>query len=162
MGGLIEANPDQEPDYSSIDSQPPWGTRLGFTSFVLSIWLFGTMMHFRDTLFPSSWLSWTAPEYWTLVGLSATIFALIFGFRVQRLTDRLKSEDRDALIMFRNFERLVAENKLPRSVLDDVRKLDTARPLVLASTYDSIRRRCVKRTWQIRRSQRIFSNFRIL
>ena len=139
MGGLIEANPDQEPDYVSIDSQPPLGTRLGFTSLILSIWLFGTIVYFRDDAFPSSWLSWSVSEYWSLVGLSATIFALILGFRVQRLTDRLTSEDKEALAMFRQFERLVGKKKLPRRVLTEVRKLDTARPQALAIAYENVR-----------------------
>ena len=116
MNGLIESNPDDEPDYDKLDSERPWGTRLGFTSLILSLWCFGSIVYLRDEIYPASWLSWEIPEYWSLVALSATVFALIYGFRVARLTTRLVDEDKQMLRAFRKFERLVGEGILPATL----------------------------------------------
>lgn len=141
MNGLIESNPDEEPDYTKIDSDRPWGTRLGFTSLIMSLWTFGTVVYLRDEVLPASWLSWSGSEYWTLVSLSATVFALIFGFRVARLTSRLVEEDRQMLETFRGFERLVRSQKLPEDTLLAVRRFDTANPRNVATTYNLLRTR---------------------
>ena len=141
MNGLIEANPDEEPDYDALNSTPPWGTRLGFTSLILSLWLFGSLVYLRDEVLPAKWLAWSGPDYWALITLSATVFALIFGFRVARLTGRLNDEDRQMLAAFRKVERLVRLNKLPESALEEFRALDTARPANIGDIYDKIRQR---------------------
>ena len=141
MNGLIESNPDEEPDYEKMDSEKPWGTRLGFTSLILSLWLFGSFVYLRDEIAPEGWISWRTDEYWTLVSLSATVFALIFGFRVARLTGRLIEEDKQMITTFRRFERLVRSNILPPETLDEVRRFDTSRPDTISSSYHELRQR---------------------
>ena len=141
MNGLIESNPDEEPDYDELETERPWGTRLGFTSLVLSLWTFGSFIFLRDEISSESWLEWTGSEYWTVVSLSATIFALIFGFRVARLTSRLAEEDKNMLLIFRKFERLVRNGIVPADTLDEVRRFDTSRPNNIATRYEIVRGR---------------------
>ena len=83
---LLQLKPDKERDLSKFGKEALPGTRLGFVAFILSIWMFGTAVYLRDEIIPDGWLSWGANDYWGLIALSATVFALILGFRVARLT----------------------------------------------------------------------------
>lgn len=136
--GLIQANPDQERDYAKFESKRPWGARLGLTSLVLSIWAIGTTMYLRDDVLPKAWLSWSESEYWELVGLSATIFALIYGFRVSRLTARVTEEDKRMLEFFRDVEMCVHERKMSPSILSAVREIDRGYDTDLRTYYNQV------------------------
>ena len=136
--GLIQANPDQERNYAKFESRRPWGTRLGLTSLVLSIWAIGTMIYLRDDLLPKVWLSWSESEYWGLVGLSATIFALIYGFRVSRLTARLADEDKRMLEFFRDVEMCVHDRQISPSILSAMREIDRGYDTDLRAYYNQV------------------------
>lgn len=135
---LIQSKPDRLRDPVPFGKAGTPNARLGFTAFILGIWIFGTILYTRDEIFPNSWLAWGAGEYWGLIALSATVFALILGFRVARLTTRIGREDEIMLSLFRDCEHLV-DRGLEDDVLNLLLDLDTARPGELLSTYNSIR-----------------------
>ena len=139
MNCFITSNPDDEGDYQAVELEAPWGVRLGFASLVFSIWSFGSLIYVRDELFPTRWLQWRGGDYWTVVALSATIFALIIGFRIARLTNRSADEDEGILAAFRKFEWIVNAGSLPPDALEDLRRLDTASPRNVLSRYERIR-----------------------
>ena len=136
---LIQAKPDEERSYAEFGKESLPGTRLGFTAFILSIWVFGTIVHLRDEVMPSGWLAWSTAEYWTLMALSATVFALILGFRVARLTTRISNEDRVVLSLFRNCDYLIRRKVIPARTRDAVAALDTAHPSELLDCYNKVR-----------------------
>ena len=90
---LIQLNPDKERDAAPFEKSVRSGTRLGFTVLTLCIWSFGTFVYMRDELLPGDRLLWSQEGYWGLIALSATVFALILGFGVTRLSSRVAHED---------------------------------------------------------------------
>lgn len=139
---LIQSRPDQHRDPSEFDQEEmPSRGRLGFNSFVLSIWAFGTLIYARDEILPQSWLEWRVGEYWGLVALSATIFALMLGFRVVRLSTRIDREDELTVALFRNCEHLVRRGLLPSEVLESLCLIDMTRTRDFIDTYASVRSR---------------------
>ncbi|MYH71527.1 MAG: hypothetical protein F4153_02960 [Acidimicrobiia bacterium] len=128
---LIQANPDRESDVTVFGERPMHGNRMGFTTMILTLWFFGAAIYLRDDLLPSEWLKWQGPDYWGVVALSATVFALIFGFRVARLTTRINREDEAMLELFRRFEHLLMspnQGILDPNVIHHLRNLDRASP----------------------------------
>ena len=136
---LIQLKPDEERDYSRFKRDARPGTRLGFTAFILSIWTFGTVIYLRDEILPSTWLMWPADEYWAVIALSATIFALILGFRIARVTARIGREDELIIGLFRDSEHLVQRGVLREQVIPDLADFDTAGTRELRRIYNSIR-----------------------
>ena len=136
---LIQLNPDQERDVAPFGKAPRSGSRLGFTVFILSIWTFGTFTYVRDELLPADQLIWNQEEYWGLIALSATVFALILGFRVARLSSRITHEDEMTFELFRECELLVGLKVLPDDTLEMLSDLDTAPPEKLRVSYNEIR-----------------------
>ena len=136
---LMQIKPDEERDFERLGKERQQGGRLGFTVFILSIWVFGTAVLLRDKVFPKTRLIWTLDEYWSLLALAATIFALILGFRVARLSSRLAQEDEMMLNLFRDCEDLVRQGRIDPAVLDTLMTMDTARPRELLETYNSVR-----------------------
>ena len=137
---IIQSSPDADPEFARADVEPPSSGRLGFTSLVLAIWFFGGFIYLRDEMLPTAWLNWSQPEYWAVVALSATVFALIFGFRVARLTSRLALEDEITIRLFRRAEQLLAANDSRDDTLAALRRLDTASAANLPGRYARVRR----------------------
>ena len=140
---LIQSRPDRLRDPTPFGKADTPNAKLGFTAFILGIWIFGTILYMRDEVFPDSWLTWGAGEYWGLIALSATVFALILGFRVARLTTRIGREDEIMLSLFRDCEHLT-DRGLDDEVLKLLLDLDTATPNELLTTYNSIRMKIKK------------------
>lgn len=138
---LVQKKPDKGRDPSRFDSDYEPRIRLGFTAFILSIWTFGTMILLRDAVIPESWLVWSGEEYWGLLAVSATIFALILGFRVSRLSSLIAKEDEMMLSLFRDAEHLSRIGVLDddMNIVNKLRKLDSARPHELRDIYNEIR-----------------------
>ena len=136
---LIQLKPDEERDVAPYGKAPRSGSRLGFTVFILSIWTFGTFTYVRDELLPADQLVWDQEEYWGLIALSATVFALILGFRVARLSSRITHEDEMTFELFRECELLVELKVLPPDTLKMLSDLDTAPPEKLRVSYNEIR-----------------------
>ena len=142
---LIQARPDQHRDLAEFGIEDTSGRgRLGFNSFILSIWTFGTIIYARDDIVSTSWLEWRSGEYWGLVALSATVFALILGFRIVRLASRIDQEDEITVRLFRDCEHLVRRKQLTPDVIDSLRLLDMTRTRELIDAYTSLRAKVVK------------------
>ena len=128
---LIQANPDRQSDVTVFGEKPTHGNRMGFTAMILALWFFGAAIYLRDKILPSGWVTWQGPDYWNVVALSATIFALIFGFRVARLANRRNNEDGAMLELFRRFENILLypdQRILDPSIIRHLQDLDRASP----------------------------------
>lgn len=99
--------------------------RVGFEVLVISIWLIGVIVYFRDWFFntaiEANWV-WSYHEYYTLVALSATIFTLILSFRITRLENRTAKEEDLAISIYTDLK-----NTYLNSSLDLVEKIDTTK-----------------------------------
>jgi len=137
---LIQSRPDQHRDLSQfgVDDSPSRG-RLGFKAFILSIWIFGTIIYTRDDILPKMWLDWKPKDYWALVALSATVFALILGFRVVRLAAQIDQEDDIMVRLFRDCEHLARRKHMCPDAIDNLRLLDMTRVRELSDAYSSLR-----------------------
>ena len=143
---LIQARPDQHRNLSAfgIENVSTRG-RLGFNAFILSLWTFGTVIYMRDDITSTALLEWKSGEYWGLLALSATVFALILGFRIVRLAARIDQEDEITVRLFRDCEHLVRRKQLTADVIEDVQLLDMTRTRQLVDAYTSLRAKVVFR-----------------
>ena len=136
---LLRAKPDEERDVAQFGKARARGIPLGFTAFILAAWFCGTIIVLRDEFMPSAWLSWQGDEYWSLMALSATVFALILGFRMARLTGRITREDEILLSLFRDGELLVRRQVLMPVTVEALAEFDTAAPRDARRCYNRIR-----------------------
>lgn len=136
---LIQLKPEQQEIYERFGKLILRNTRFGFVAFILSIWMFGTVLYLRDDFMPSSWLRWSTGDYLGLIGLSATIFALILGFRVARLTARINTEDEMMIELYNDCEYLYSQKIINAKIFEHLSDLDMAKPTELSAAYRSIR-----------------------
>ena len=136
---LVQLKPDEVRDASKHGKEAKRGTRIGFTALIISIWVFGTFLYVRDEIMPSSWVVSSTDGYWSLIALSATVFALMLGFRVARLTTRISHEDEAMFRLFRESEHLVRRGVLNDNIRKQLSELDTASPNQLLDVYRTIR-----------------------
>ena len=136
---LMHLKPDEVRDASKHSKEATRSTRLGFTALIMSIWVFGTFIYTRDEIMPSSWIVSSTDDYWSLVALSATVFALMLGFRVARLTTRISQEDEAMFRIFRDSEHLVRNGILTKDIRKNLAELDTAPPSKLLEAYRTVR-----------------------
>ena len=136
---LIQWKPDEERDLIRFSKAAVAGVRLGFTAFIMSIWFFGAVLLLRDEIMPSSWLIYSTDEYWGLTALSATVFALILGFRMARLSTRINKEDETMFSLFRDTEHLIRRDILSSTIKSKLANLDTSKPKDLLKNYNDIR-----------------------
>ena len=105
-------------------------TRMGFKSLVVAFWVCGTWVYVRDDLlgevFPGGWF-WPGMSYFQALALSATVFTLILSFRVARLADRTRDEDRQIFDLGQRFEVLLSRNVVNGGVLEHLGNIDSAR-----------------------------------
>ena len=84
--------------------------RVGFQWLVVSIWIAGVAIYFRDWVGSLSSVSWLweheIVDYYTIVALSVTVFTLILAFRASRLVQRTQEEEKLAFSLYRNLESL--------------------------------------------------------
>ena len=142
---LMHLKPDEVRDASKHSKEATRGTRLGFTALIMSIWVFGTFIYTRDEIMPSSWIVSSTDDYWSLVALSATIFALMLGFRVARLTTRISQEDEAMFRLFRDSEHLIRNGILTKDIRKNLAELDTAPPSKLLEAYRTVREDIISR-----------------
>ena len=136
---LIQLKPDEERDVSKFQKKPMPGVQLGFTAFIMSIWVFGVFIYVRDEIIPSSWIEFKIGEYWGLIALSSTVFALILGFRMSRLTAQINREDETMVNLFRSSEHLVKNGVFSSDILQQLSDLDSVRYINLRTQYNMIR-----------------------
>ena len=135
---LIQLKPDQERDVSQFGKEARSGVRLGFTVLIIMLWVSGTVLYLRDELVPPEWLTWPSGQFWAVIGLSATVFTLILGFRIARLTDRMKTEDELALSLFRDSQYLVQKGVLESNFVALLADFDTTSRHDLLDSYNAI------------------------
>lgn len=114
----------------NFDPEKRYGphSRVGFKALILGTWFFGTIVYFRDEIFGNIILVdfvWKGGEYWSALGLSATIFTLILAFRITRLVERTSREEERVVQLFRHLELMVTRRVLSPSILDDVLTIDS-------------------------------------
>ena len=137
---IMQSSPDEAPEYAGTPAGTPSGSRLGFTSLVLALWAFGALVYLRDELFPEQWLVWSTSDYWSLLSLSATVFALIFGFRVVRLSTRVSAEDELVIRLIRRSQHLPVPEQRKEALLSELHLLDISSPKSLPDHYYEVRR----------------------
>ena len=72
--------------------------RLGFRWLVISFWVCGVVVLFRDQWFTmwhgfDNWLWEGSTDYYAVLGLSTTVFVLVLSFRTIRINERTRHEN---------------------------------------------------------------------
>ena len=72
--------------------------RLGFKWLVISFWVCGVVVLFRDQWFTlwhgfDNWLWEGSTDYYAVLGLSTTVFVLVLSFRTIRINERTRHEN---------------------------------------------------------------------
>ena len=92
---------------SILVSIEAYTNRQGFRWLIISLWIIGLMVYFREEWINLPWLADGTPwewsiesvDYYSLIVLSATIFILILSFRISRLIERTNNEENQYLRM---------------------------------------------------------------
>ena len=110
---------------------------LGFKALIIAVWACGAMVNLR----PQSWL-WTGDtDYYTLLALSATVFTLIYAFRVARLSSRILDEDNHGFRLVRQLEAMARRGVVDPDVCDDILAINEMDGPRMQDAYNSARRR---------------------
>ena len=114
--------------------------RRGFNGLLLTLGLCGTFVYFRDYLFASIGLDYWQQglkEYFSVVGITATVFTLLLAFRVSRLVARTDAEENRVFITFRKLQILAIQAKvIDESILDCVLRIKAPQnPVDLQDAY---------------------------
>ena len=103
---------------------------LGLSWFAISIWVTGVVVLFRDSWFGNwlnnEWLWSGSTDYFALLGLSTTVFILIFSFRTLRTVDRIRQEEQSAFSVYWKIRLLKGQNA---EELNSIIKIDKSKSL---------------------------------
>lgn len=103
---------------------------LGLSWFAISIWVTGVVVLFRDSWFGNwlnnEWLWSGSTDYFALLGLSTTVFILIFSFRTLRTVDRIRQEEQSAFSVYWKIRLLKGKNA---EELNSIIKIDKSKSL---------------------------------
>ena len=117
--------PELEPSLESFTPRsetvpaPTVSARHSLRALVLSLIGCGTFIFFREEFFPVSDLGWTPGNYWAVLALASTVFALLLAFRLTRVEQLLLAEDYRTLGLVRRVE------MLPEAWFDNASNSDT-------------------------------------
>ena len=110
--------------------------RYGLKSLVLSLLYFGMFVYFRDDIFGKVDFGWDGGNYWAVLALASTVFALLYAFRLTRVESLILAEDYRTLSLARRIELLprtafgLSGELYDRStILRSIRKLNRANSL---------------------------------
>lgn len=117
--------------------------RFGFRSLILALWACGAFVYFRGGLAEhlelDDWL-WPPGEYFTAVGLAATVFTLILSFRVARLVTRTSDETNRAFALFSRIDLLASRGVIADEARGYILRIDAHENATdLADAYRSAR-----------------------
>ena len=117
--------------------------RFGFRSLILALWACGTFVYFRGQLADhfelSDWL-WPPGEYFTAVGLAATVFTLILSFRVARLVTRTSDETNRTFALFSRIDLLASREVIAGDIRNYILRIGAHENAAdLADAYHSAR-----------------------
>ena len=87
--------------------------RYSLKALVVSLLGFGTFIYFRHEFIASEVLSWVPGDYWAILGLASTVFALLLAFRLTRVESVLLAED------YRTFGLVRSVEMLPSRLFDE-------------------------------------------
>ncbi len=108
---------------------------LGFKALMIAVWACGALVYLR----PQTWLWQGDVSYFTTLALSATVFTLIFAFRVARLSTRILEEDNRGFLLVRRLEALAERGVVDPAVCEDILKVNEAEGPHVREAYDSAR-----------------------
>ncbi len=108
---------------------------LGFKALMISAWGCGALVYLR----PPTWLWEGEVSYFTTLALSATVFTLIFAFRVARLSARILDEDNRGFLLVRRLEALAERGVIDPAVCEDILEVNRADGPQVQEAYDSAR-----------------------
>lgn len=96
-------------------------SRLAFRTLIVSMWTAGVVVYFRDDWFDlvEYNLTWI-DDYWAAVTVAMTVFTLLIAFRINRVTDRLRSEENYKVSLVRHGESLQQLGLIDQSDLEDL------------------------------------------
>ena len=125
---LINADPERKKSSKVIDALESDDEKVGtiqerysLKALVVSLLLFGMLVYFRDELLAEADLSWSETgNYWAVLGLASTVFALLLAFRLTRVESLLLAEDHRTLGLARRIEALPDEVLVVDSELSDL------------------------------------------
>jgi len=135
---LIQVNPERNPRHLDLSKPEMAGVRLGFIVLTLAIWSSGTIIYLRDRFIPVEVSGWSLGDYLGLLGLSATIFALILGFRLSRLNSRVQQEDELMINLFHDCRVLYEAGVVSRTFMKSVCEFDEAGVGTLPHRYNDL------------------------
>ncbi len=114
----------------------------GYRAIVLSLWICGVIVAFREDWMPEVWVQSSVVEYWGIVGVCATVFVLIMSFRQSRLNERRTLMDEMTLRLHAKVSELAAAGSLRDGgeIALRLRELDTeTRPARISKIYLEMR-----------------------
>lgn len=91
LAGLVAVNVVTHLDGQQSSQQAFMLKPLGYRASVIALWLCATTVILRDDILPNGLSIWSLRDYWGMLGLLATVFVLILGFRQARVS-ALRSE----------------------------------------------------------------------
>ena len=95
----------------------------GFKATVIMLWTSGTIIYFRDDT-----ILWESDGYFSVLTLSATVFALILAFRISRVLSTTSDEDQRFMKLVHQFELLIDRKVIQaeaETVFRDLYSIDT-------------------------------------
>lgn len=130
MNLLLNVDPEEAVDDAD---------RLGFKGLVASLWLFGAVVHSRDSWLTLDRLVWSTDQFWGVLALSATIFTLILSFRVNRVANRTFTEDQQTASILRKLENFRREGLIDLRAIDQFASISLTTAEGLRDVYDDVR-----------------------
>ena len=137
--GVVVVNMIMHLDPENVGEQ---AAGYGYRAIVLSLWLSGIVVAFREDWMPTAWEQTSAVEYWGIIGVCATVFVLIMSFRQSRLNERRTAMDE---MMLRLHAKILTFNEtgvLARGaeIARLLRSIDrAAKPSSISRHYNEIR-----------------------
>ena len=104
--------------------------RRGFRALVIALGLSGTFVYLRDVIFTETGIThwqWDLGGYFGSVGLSATVFTLLFAFRMARMYTRDREEASLTFAVSRKLGVLVQRGVVSGNVLKSIQRIDESR-----------------------------------
>lgn len=88
-----------------VEIQPRYGLR----ALVVSLLYIGMFVYFREDILGSHEYGWEGGNYWEILALASTVFALLYSFRLTRVESLRLDEDHRTLNLVRRIELLPHE-----------------------------------------------------
>lgn len=121
---------------SQVESAGRIQPRHGLRALVVSLLYFGMFVYFRKEIFGSYDFGWEGADYWAILALASTVFALLYAFRLTRVESLISNEDYRTIDLAHRIESLPKvvfdsdpESTSKRSLLRSVRALNCANKL---------------------------------